>query len=62
MAKGRKKKAEPTKTKQSNFRFDDDVLLMLDQLCVIHSRNATNMLEVLIKEAAAKEKIKVKKP
>lgn len=40
------------------YRLDNEVLILLDKLAKKHSRTHTNMIEVLIKEAAKKEKIK----
>jgi hypothetical protein len=62
MAKSAPKKSAKPAKELSAYRFSVETKDLLNQLCELHSRNATNMLEVLIKEAASREKIKVKKP
>ena len=44
--------------KVTSFSLDEETLLLLKKLAKKNYRSQTNMLDVLIKEAAKKEKIK----
>lgn len=40
------------------YRLTEEAIALLNKLCALHNRSQANMLEVLIKEAAKKDKIK----
>ena len=44
--------------KVTSFSLNEETLLLLKKLAEKHDRSQANMLDVLIKEAAKKEKIK----
>lgn len=44
--------------KKTSITLTDDTYKLLVKLCELHTRSQSNMIEVLIKEAAKKEKIK----